>query len=272
MYDPKWVADYYDSFAEKEWDRLALSPGREIQFIVHAELLKRFLNSGDRVLEIGAGPGRFTETLHHIGADVLVGDISQVQLDLNARFARERGFGPSVIERRLLDVCDLSVFESGCFDAVVAYGGPLSYVLDRRGQALSEFVRVVRRGGLVIVGVMSLWGTVHQYLEGVLGYGPEENAKIIETGDLTAANSRFASHFCHLFRSSELRTFLESADLEVVAMSASSALSAVHGARLDAIRVDESKWSELVRMEILACQAPGYLDGGTHLIAVGRKR
>ncbi len=271
LYSAEWVESYYDEFAGQEWDRLVRTPAREIQLAVHANALTTFTREGDRVLEVGAGPGRFTQILAQLGATIVVTDISQVQLDLNRENATTYGFAGHVAEWRKLDICDLSFYASESFDSVVAFGGPLSYVFDRRDQAIEECKRVTKPGGFIALGVMSLWGTVHQYLEGVLGYTPEENARIIATGDLTSENAKFASHFCHLFHSGELKQFLENHDLEVTFVSASSGLSAVHASVLDAVRTDELKWKQLVAMEIQACQTTGYLDAGTHLIAVGHK-
>jgi len=271
LYDASWVEQYFDEFGAQEWDRLVKNPSREVQLAVHNNAIRRFVSCGDEVLEIGAGAGRFTQTLSQIGAKTTVTDISLVQLELNIANAKLYDFDRSVSEWKKLDVCDMSCFAGESFDAVLCIGGPLSYVLDRRDCAIAECIRVTRPGGAIIFGVMSLWGTIHQYLDGVLGYTPEDNAKIIETGDLTQANSKFANHFCHMFRSDELREFLQSHGLSVEFMSASSGLSAVHGEALNEVRADEEKWNELLRMEILACQQPGYLDAGTHLIAAGRK-
>jgi ubiquinone/menaquinone biosynthesis C-methylase UbiE len=270
-YDAKWVEEYFDGFAEKEWDRLIRSPDREVQLAVHNHALRKFLKAGDSVLEIGAGAGRFTLTLAEIGARVLVGDISTVQLNLNRQNSQTHGFHEAVSDWRQLDMCDMWQLGDETFDAVVAIGGPLSYVLDHRQTALNECKRVTKPGGVIILGVMTLWGTIHQYLEGVIEFPETDNDKIIETGDLTQSNSEFATHFCHLFRGQELRELLETSGLKVEFMSASNALSAVWREPLEAIRADESRWAQLVKMEILACQSTGLLDAGTHLIAVARK-
>jgi len=63
---------------------------------IHNVYLERFVPPGSRVLEIGAGPGRFTQTLHRLGCRVVVADISAVQLALNRRYGSEYGFASSV--------------------------------------------------------------------------------------------------------------------------------------------------------------------------------
>lgn len=271
-YDAKWVESYFDEYADKEWDRLRLTPAREVQLDVHAAALMRNLTIGMEVLEVGAGPGRFTHAIVELlESYATVTDISQVQLDLNKAKAEEHGFAHGVREWRQLDICDMSCYGDASFDAVLAYGGPLSYVLDRRDEALRECIRVTKPGGIILASVMCLWGTIHEYLDGVLGYSGEENKKIVATGDLTAENAKFASHFCHLFRSAELRAFFESHGLEVVDMAACNVLTSVYGDRLLEARKEKARWVQVLRMELEACREPGCLDMGTHLIIAGRK-
>jgi SAM-dependent methyltransferase len=109
------------------------------------------------VLEIGAGPGRFTLTLARLGARITVTDLSPVQLELNARYVSAAGArAEGAVERReLLDVCDVSRHPDGAFDAVVALGGPLSYAFDRADEALAGLLRITRPGGPVVASVMS---------------------------------------------------------------------------------------------------------------------
>ena len=45
------------------------------------------------------------------------------------------------------------------FDAVLCLGGALSYVRDRRYDALRELIRVAKPGSPLVLGVMSLLGT-----------------------------------------------------------------------------------------------------------------
>jgi SAM-dependent methyltransferase len=171
-----------------------------------------------------------------------------------------------------VDICDLSRFASESFDSVIAYGGPFSYVLDRRDIALCECSRVLKPGGNLLLSVMSLWGTAHRHLNGVLGLPPETNQKVTGSGDLspgTMPDRRTA--WMHMFRASELREWLASHGMGILAMSASSCLSIGWNELLQQIRQDEAKWKELLRMELEASAEEGAWNMGTHLIAVARK-
>jgi len=116
------VRAYYDVLGEREWDRLEATFRGRVSLEIHTRFLRRFLAPGCRVLEVGAGPGRFTLELAAIGARIVVTDISDVQLGLNEARLRDTDAERYVELREQLDVCDTSRYADGEFDAVVALG------------------------------------------------------------------------------------------------------------------------------------------------------
>lgn len=272
QYDPAWVREFYDAYGMKEWDRWDLSPLSRVSWAVHLHYLRAYVRPDERVLEMGAGAGRFTQALAEITPRVTVADISRGQLDLNARQALSLGFEHAVERRVECDVCDLhGHFADGEFDTTVCYGGVLSYVYDCAPAALSELRRVTRPGGWIVVEVMSLWGVIHSALMEVLNdISPETNRKIVSSGDLTP-DMAVSNHFIHMYRAGELRKVLENSKLEVEAMSATGVLSVNWGKQLADIPEDSEQWRHLIEMELEACREPGCLDMSTHIIAVCRK-
>lgn len=271
-YQPEAITQYFDEFGVREWERLVRTPADEVSLHVHTHYLQKYIAPQQLVLEIGAGAGRFTQILAGLGAQIVVADISSVQLELNQSYSSEFGFNKAIRDWQQLDICDLSQFEANSFDAVVAYGGPFSYVLNKRNMALAECIRVLKPNGLLLLGVMSLWGTVHGFLEGVLAISPEINQKITITGDLTPETfPERRNNFMHLFRANELLEWLSNAGLTIMDKSASNCLSLTWNESLKALRDDPEKWNELLRMELEASADDGCLNLGTHIIAVARK-
>lgn len=268
-YDAARVADYYDRLGHAEWDRWERSLGDRVSLVLHTEAIERAVPRGCRVLEIGAGPGRFTEVLHRLGCRIVIGDLSTTQLACNREVGEARGFAASVEDWRQLDICNLGCFDEASFDAVVVFGGPLSYVFDARDRALAQCRRVMRPGGVLAASVMSVWGTTHRYLEQVLPLGAEVNREVTRTGDLTSRTVPGSTHHCHMFRSGELRDLLERGGFVDVWLSASSALSTGVASSLVAPGTDA--WHTLLELERLACVEPGYLDAGPHLIATAHR-
>jgi hypothetical protein len=130
--------------------------------------------------------------------------------------------------------------------------GVLSYVMDCRGQGLDECVRLTKPGGLLLMSVMSLWGSVHKGLSFVMSVPWESNEAIIASGDITSEVLPGHRHFCHAFRGTEFRTLLKEAGLAVEAMSASTCLTTAWADRLADVRAAAARWDELLEMELQA--------------------
>jgi SAM-dependent methyltransferase len=213
--------------------------------------------AGYRVLDAGAGPGRFSRELALLGATVVAGDISPGQLELHAEHTRE--LEDAIEARILLDIRDLSRFDDGSFDATVCFGGPLTYVLGDASTALGELLRVTKRGGHVLLSVMSLLGAARAFFaawpEMIEEFGWERAVEeIFADRDLAADINQ--GHVCRLYRWSDLERLLRGQPCRLVAASASNFLSVQN-------KFFDDRFLEL---EIAACREPGALDGGTHIV------
>jgi SAM-dependent methyltransferase len=198
-------------------------------------------------------------------------------LELNREKVIAEGCDNVVESRQVLDVTDLSRFPEASFDVTTAYGGPLSYVFERAGQALDQLLTVVRPGGIVLFSVMSRWGSLHQFLDGVLeqaGQGfDEEYRAIVETGDLVGEPARVSwmslPHECHLFTWEEVEELLGSRPCRLLDAAADNFLSLRAEKVLSTLGSDG--WERFLSWEQQACRARGALDAGTHiLVAIER--
>lgn len=271
-YNPSYVEAYYDLDPNKEWLRLIRSPGEEVKLYIHNHYLHTHLRPGMRVLEIGAGPGRFTQTLDEIGCNIVVSDISSEQLNANKANAREFGFDANVEQWIKLDICNMLELQADSFDAVVAYGGPLSYVFEQAPTAVRECLRLLKPKGLLLASVMSLWGTVNKFLGDVMQVPVPTNREIIRTGNLTPQTDPNAKHYCHMFRADEFKELIHSSGFSIISLSASNSISTNHDDTLVRIRDNSEAWSHLLELELEACSSPGYMDAGTHIIGVAEKQ
>lgn len=264
-YDPQRAASFYDDYGEREWTRFEDGRTPAPSLDVHLEHLRRFVQPGERVLDVGAGPGRFTIELARLGCDVAVADLSPRQLALNRERLAAAGLEDRVVERVVVDVTDLSHWDDGTFDATVCFGGPLSYVLDRADDALAELVRVTRSGGHVLVSVMSLVGTITHYLPIVLDLvrrdGVEKSDEIVRTGLLPEGDD-YGHLTMRLYRWSELETLL-SRHGTIVAAAAAGLLPAAEPE-------EPELRAFLSRVELELASEPGAFACGQHILAVLR--
>ena len=180
-WDPDRTAEFFDDYGEREWTRFedGRTPGPSVT--THTRMLEGYVQPGDRVLDAGAGPCRFTLELLRLGAHVTALDISPGQLELL------KGRVPDV-DAVVGDITDLSQFGDDAFDVTVCYGGPLSYVVDRAEKAVAELTRVTKPGGHVVVSVMGFGGPVIHFAPIIVELaqrdGPEKSQEIARTGVL----------------------------------------------------------------------------------------
>jgi len=265
--DRERMRDFYDNLGEGEWSRLEDSPRGRISYQVHRHFLERFVHSGDHVLEVGAGPGRFTFDLARLGAVVDVTDFSEVQLDLHRRRLEGTDADAAVTSRSILDVCDTSRYDGAYFDVVLAYGGPLSYAFEHVEEALTGLLRITKPGGFVVASVMSWLGSWRHFLPSAV-----EDAKLVgddafdlmlTTGDLRHSQT---SHVCQMFRARDISELAIKCGGRTVAMSASNWASLSERDVLEEMEKDPNRWERFLGHEIAACAEPGAVDGGTHIL------
>jgi ubiquinone/menaquinone biosynthesis C-methylase UbiE len=199
-------------------------------------------------------------------------DVSRVQLELNRMHVAEAGLEDWIEAWVEADVVDLADFADASFDAVLCFGGPLSYALDRADDAVGELLRVTKPGGVLLISVMSNLGSLRAYLGGLAeeweSYGAKNWQAIFETGDLPQDQS--ITGRMHMFRWAELRELLEHHGANVVAASAANFLSAGPSEISEAWLSDPLRWERFLDWELSASSETGALDGGTHIIAVVR--
>jgi ubiquinone/menaquinone biosynthesis C-methylase UbiE len=262
-WDPERAASFFDDYGESEWTRFEDGRTPAPSLDVHLDRLRRFVGAGDRVLEVGAGPGRFTIELARLGAQVTVTDLSPGQLQLNRERVAAEGLEEHIVERKIADVLDLTRWDDASFDAAVCFGGPLSYVVDRADEGIAELVRVTRPGGHVLVSVMSLVGTVTHYLPILIDLarrdGIAKNEAIVRTG-LLPDEPDYGHLAMKLFRWSELEALLTSHGTVVDACAAGL---------LPSVQPEEPELREfLSRVELALADESGAVSCGQHILAV----
>ena len=275
-YDADFPRAHYDRLADAEWTRLTRSRRGELNFLVHMDVLKTHITPEMDVLEVGAGAGIYTKELVHMARRLVVSDLSEVQLALNRDHMRDLGVLDRVADYRVLDLVDLGAVEPSAFDAVVCVGGPLSYLLDKESVGVRQVLRVVKPGGIVVLGVMSLVNTVVLFMDMLPAekeaIGLDNLRWLLETGLQDREHHPATEHYCHMMTSADVDGLLGGEAVDVVERRAAGVLGMAGEAALDAVREDDELWALVVERELAWSKLPGTLDVGDNIVYVIRKR
>lgn len=275
-YNPEMIESHFENPDQDEWNRLDKTPIGKVQFHIHNHYLQKYIKKGDKVLEIGPGPGRFTIELAKLGTKIGIVDISENQLRLNKERIQEAGLEQSIEWRKKLDILDLEGIPDNSFDSTVCYGGPLSYVLEFVDQGLNELLRVTKPGGIILTSVMSCLGTYHHLLNNVfddnVNIELERFDELTRTGDVIGDLAGKGTHQCHMYRWSEFQEVLSKHPVEILDVSAANFLSTglVNEEYLIKMMNNPKKWNMFLKWELDFSKEPGAIDAGTHFIVILR--
>ncbi|MFD4557859.1 class I SAM-dependent methyltransferase [Streptomyces sp. NPDC058469] len=113
------------------------------------DFLLETIRSGEKVLDIGCGTGRFTVPMAEKGAHVSGLDISRPMLDVASSKLAERGLSADLREG---DMAHLP-FPDDSFDTVTSMLALMHVPLQDRQAVFGEVARVLRPGGRMLLGV-----------------------------------------------------------------------------------------------------------------------
>lgn len=275
-YNPNIPKDRYNNYEDREWTRLEKDGHGELLYRVHREMLSRHIKESDKVLEAGAGSGRYTKDLVHLCRSLTVADISEHQIEFNKSKMKALSLLGRIESFHVLDILDMSVFEDDSFDCIVCIGGVINYLLDREKDGVAEMLRVLKPGGSIVVGSMSFIGASLYYLGGIHyeknQFGIEATKWLFDTGIQDEAHYPVPSkHYVHMMRSSELDALFSQFPVEVVERSAAGLYSHGGDEALENARNDKELWELIVQKEIEFTKLPGTLDCGMNIIYVVKK-
>ena len=157
-----YLESYYNSYDEE--GRL-LSRHGSVEYITTQKYIHEALggNKQKRILEVGAGTGRYSVALAKEGYSVVALEL----IERNLSILKSKLTGDEQLQALQGNALDLSRFADGSFDLTLVLGPMYHlYTKDEKLRALSEAVRVTKTGGFIMVAYCMNEPTVINYVFG----------------------------------------------------------------------------------------------------------
>ena len=137
------VIDFYNRYDE---DGRLLKKSRMPEYLTTMRYIEKYLKPDSKILEIGAGTGRYSIALAEKGYDVTSVDLVPHNLDI----MRKKVKPEHKIQIHEGNACDLSFLKDNTFDIVLLLG-PMYHLFNEedKHKALSEAIRVAKKGGII---------------------------------------------------------------------------------------------------------------------------
>lgn len=243
---------YYNKFNE---DKRLLRRHGQVEYITTMKYIHRFLKTGDKVLDVGAGTGRYSIALRSEGYDVTAFELCRPNIGMMRKNDPEL----KVVEG---DARDLSAFEDESFDVVLLFG-PMYHLPSEEDKlkALSEARRVCRTGGTILVAyLMNDYAVVfHAFMEGhyrEISSFLDENYKVLPGG-----NDLYS-----YVRLDEVRELSDKCGLSHVLTIAADGPSDYIRPVLNAM--DEETFSAFIDYHLSVCEREELLGSSSHIVDI----
>ena len=137
------IIDFYNQYDE---DSRLVSKHGTVEFLTTMRYIEKYMKPGSRVIEIGAGTGRYSHALARQGYAVDAVELVEHNIEVFHR----NTLSTENITVTQGNALDLSAFPSDQYDITLLLG-PLYhlYTLEDKRQALREAIRVTKPGGVV---------------------------------------------------------------------------------------------------------------------------
>jgi len=165
------ISSFYSQYEED--GRLDRTVHGRLEYATTMHYIHRYAGKGSKILEIGAGTGRYSIALAKEGMDVT--SVELVESNLEVLRAGSKGF-PNIHSMQG-DATNLEALGEDSFDVTLVFG-PMYHLYEAKeiDKAIDEAIRVTKPGGILFFAFISVYAIMYSnYFYGNWSQGQEEN-------------------------------------------------------------------------------------------------
>lgn len=146
----KILENYYNDYDEEA--RLIKDKAHKIEYLTTIKYIEKYLKKGDRILEIGAGTGRYSINYANKGYKVDAVEL----VNRNLEILRSKITEKMEINALQGNCIDLHMYKDNMFDIALVLG-PLYHLYNEEdiNKAMTEVIRVTKPGGKIFIAYIT---------------------------------------------------------------------------------------------------------------------
>lgn len=254
------VSSFYDDIDEDS--RLNRSRHGQLEYATTMEYIHRYAKQGAKVLEIGAGTGRYSIALAKEGYKVTAIELVESNLEV----LRKNSSDIKDIDSYQGDALNLSRFEDNQFDVTLLFG-PMYHLYSKEDvhKAIDEAIRVTKSDGIILIAFLSVYAIMYDnYLNGNLASGIEENF------DDIYKVKHFEEQLFTGYDIVEFEQLFETHKVKYLSTVAVDSILELSEGRND-FRMSDEEFELFVKYHLATCEKRELLGSSSHLLYICKK-
>ena len=227
--------------------------------------INKFLEKGMRILEVGAGTGRYSLALAEKGFQVDAIELVQHNIDILKGKIKEN----YNIDVRQGNAIDLSCYKDETFDITLVLG-PLYHLFNAedKKQAISEAIKVTKKGGTIFVSYCMNDATIVDW-----GFMKGNILQGIENGIVDGNTYKCLSNpslLFEMYRKEEIDKLMKEYDVERLHFVAADLLTSHMKDTID--EMDEKMFGAYLKYHFSICERADLVGITNHSLDIFRKK
>ncbi len=253
------IIEYYNHYDE---DGRLTAKSHLPEYLVTMHYIEKYLFEGAKILEIGAGTGRYSVALADKGYDVTAVELVSHNIELMKRKIKAQ-HKLTIYEGNAVE---LSFIKDDTYDIVLLLG-PMYHLFtdDDKYAALSEAIRVAKTGGIIYAAYCNNETTMYKmfYKKRILDYLDRGLIREDYHG-ISTPNEIFT-----LYRKPEIDVMMQRYDVTRLHFVGVDMLSYLHSNRLN--RLNKREFEEYMKFLYCICEREDCVGMSIHMLDIFRK-